>query len=749
MKKMTKIKKTLAAVLAMCLVVAYFPLQASAEDVQTVTITSPKAWDELEESIGADHPWPAKITIDAPEQTISPNAYVMSDITLTNGTFTVNHNMDGRVTVNGGEFVYSGQGNPIRSVTVTGGKFTNEGAVSEAIVEGGNFTNDGTVQSLELSGAGNFVNDGTVSGTVNVNGGAFANEAVGRVESPIVMTGGFFTNSGTIETLELCGGTFTIYSSGTQGSITMSGGTVSNETGTEIPLHINGQAYTLADSNTLAEVLTAAAGLQWTQESEKTNATASWSPVADAGSYKVTLYKSGRQIGGTQTVADISYDFTSEILAGGYGTYTFQVQALADGKVASPVISSGDFEYKGPSGDVTTDDYAWDAATQTLTIKTDSGCHAWQSDTSILGTLISDDSFGIVKHAVLGPKVDYIPDNMLPCAQLETLIVQSDALTYENSLVFWGTGIPATANAYCSISLSLGEFPGKVESFQCRFAGIEDGQVFKGRAPDGFTLYGIGTNTATNYQYMKALAWEVTKADGGKISGGQFTENAENTYSVNGLNLDYDDYGTYTLTVTYQPQKYTDSDWVNDGNSKTVSATFTIEPEGGSDPVYPPAQRYTIISSADPGGTITPDGSTTVSAGLSASYRIEAAEGYDLKDVLVDGKSVGPLTEYTFERVYADHTIHAVFEKKAGGDDPLEPDNPEKPGKPNKPGTPADKPNGRPGTSGKPGSGTVSTGSGTTGNTPKTGDESDLLLWIVLAAAAGGTTLVLRKRRDH
>ncbi|WP_419022852.1 LPXTG cell wall anchor domain-containing protein [Emergencia sp.] len=729
MKKMTKIKKTLAAVLAMCLVVAYFPLQASAEDVQTVTIASQEAWDELEESIGADHPWPAKITIDAPGQTISPSAYVVSDITLTNGTFTVNYNVGGTVAVSGGEFVYSGQGNPIRSVTVTGGKFTNEGAV----------------QSLQLS-TGGFVNNGTVSGTVIIDGGTFANDAGGTVISPVLLSGGYFDNNGAIGTLELSGGEFTIWDSGTQGSITMSGGTVLNKAKTEIFLNINGQGYTLADSNTLTEVLTAPAGLQWTQESEKTNATASWSSVADAGSYKVTLYKSGRQIGGTQTVADISYDFTSEILAGGYGTYTFQVQALADGKVASPVISSGDFEYKGPSGDVTTDDYAWDAATQTLTIKTDSGCRAWQSDTSILGTLISDDSFGIVKHAVLGPKVNYIRDNMLPCTQLETLIVQSTRAIVSTH---WASKIPASANAYCSISLSLGHFPGKVESFQCRFTGIEDGQVFKGRAPDGFTLYGIGTNTTTDDQYMKALAWEVTKADDGKVSGSNFIESPENTYTVDDLKLNHDDYGTYTLTVTYQPQKYTDGAWSNDGNSKTVSATFTIEPEGGSNPVYPPAQRYTIISSADPGGTITPDGSTTVSAGLSASYRIEAAEGYDLKDVLVDGKSVGPLTEYTFERVYADHTIHAVFEKKAGGDDPLEPDNPEKPGKPNKPGTPADKPNGRPGTSGKPGSGTVSTGSGTTGNTPKTGDESDLLLWIVLAAAAGGTTLVLRKRRDH
>ena len=39
------------------------------------------------------------------------------------------------------------------------------------------------------------------------------------------------------------------------------------------------------------------------------------------------------------------------------------------------------------------------------------------------------------------------------------------------------------------------------------------------------------------------------------------------------------------------------------------------------------------------------------------------ADGYEIADVLVDGKSVGAVSSYTFEKVSAAHTIEAVFEK--------------------------------------------------------------------------------------
>lgn len=72
-------------------------------------------------------------------------------------------------------------------------------------------------------------------------------------------------------------------------------------------------------------------------------------------------------------------------------------------------------------------------------------------------------------------------------------------------------------------------------------------------------------------------------------------------------------------------------------------------------------QSYTISVSAGTGGSITP-GTCTVTAGQDKTFTVTANEGYIVKDVLVDGSSVGAVTSYTFSKVRAAHTISAVFE---------------------------------------------------------------------------------------
>lgn len=48
-------------------------------------------------------------------------------------------------------------------------------------------------------------------------------------------------------------------------------------------------------------------------------------------------------------------------------------------------------------------------------------------------------------------------------------------------------------------------------------------------------------------------------------------------------------------------------------------------------------------------------------------YRFTANRGYHVKDVLVDGKSIGAVTYYSIKRIDADHTIHVVFAKNNSG----------------------------------------------------------------------------------
>ncbi len=73
------------------------------------------------------------------------------------------------------------------------------------------------------------------------------------------------------------------------------------------------------------------------------------------------------------------------------------------------------------------------------------------------------------------------------------------------------------------------------------------------------------------------------------------------------------------------------------------------------------SSQYTIRAEAGQGGTISPNGSIRVERGGDQTFTVKAGSGYELKDVLVDGKSVGAVSRYTFENVRAAHTIKAVF----------------------------------------------------------------------------------------
>jgi len=71
--------------------------------------------------------------------------------------------------------------------------------------------------------------------------------------------------------------------------------------------------------------------------------------------------------------------------------------------------------------------------------------------------------------------------------------------------------------------------------------------------------------------------------------------------------------------------------------------------------------QYNIVSTAGEGGTISPRGSVWVPMNTNRTFTITANEGYAIIDVLVDGKSVGAVSSYTFEKVTGRHTIEAKF----------------------------------------------------------------------------------------
>ncbi|MGE4214159.1 MAG: S-layer homology domain-containing protein [Anaerotignaceae bacterium] len=100
--------------------------------------------------------------------------------------------------------------------------------------------------------------------------------------------------------------------------------------------------------------------------------------------------------------------------------------------------------------------------------------------------------------------------------------------------------------------------------------------------------------------------------------------------------------GAFTGNATFAYKKKSSDDSVDGGGS--VSTT-----------------NYTITAKAQKGGTISPDGEVSVSKNADKTFTITANKGYEVKDVIVDGASVGKVTKYSFEDVTKAHTITASF----------------------------------------------------------------------------------------
>jgi hypothetical protein len=85
-----------------------------------------------------------------------------------------------------------------------------------------------------------------------------------------------------------------------------------------------------------------------------------------------------------------------------------------------------------------------------------------------------------------------------------------------------------------------------------------------------------------------------------------------------------------------------------------VSANHTVSVTFG--PII-----FTITASAGPNGTIGPNGTTSVNGASDQTYTMTPAAGYKVSQVTVDGVAQGPLTQFTFSAIVANHSISATF----------------------------------------------------------------------------------------
>lgn len=106
---------------------------------------------------------------------------------------------------------------------------------------------------------------------------------------------------------------------------------------------------------------------------------------------------------------------------------------------------------------------------------------------------------------------------------------------------------------------------------------------------------------------------------------------------------------------------------ITKGEFKDSVMTYTFAEISGANNPTPeptpevPMTKYQITAKNSKYGEISPSGITEVEEGKSITYIIEAKRGYEIKEVLVDGRAVGKEYKYTFEDIMKNHTIEAEF----------------------------------------------------------------------------------------
>ena len=125
-----------------------------------------------------------------------------------------------------------------------------------------------------------------------------------------------------------------------------------------------------------------------------------------------------------------------------------------------------------------------------------------------------------------------------------------------------------------------------------------------------------------------------------------------------------------TFTMSTDPGYYL-ADVLVDGSSAGNNPSYTFQnvtEDHTIHAVFEPATTYhTIVATAGANGSINPSGAVNVLEGSDADFIITPDQGYNIKEVIVNGGATEELTDgnsvtYTFTNVTQDHTIHAEFE---------------------------------------------------------------------------------------
>ncbi|MGI6604935.1 MAG: choice-of-anchor J domain-containing protein [bacterium] len=161
--------------------------------------------------------------------------------------------------------------------------------------------------------------------------------------------------------------------------------------------------------------------------------------------------------------------------------------------------------------------------------------------------------------------------------------------------------------------------------------------------------------TAMQYSVDGGTVWNDITGSSMNISGISTTNGVKVKQPGDGSTITGLASGTYYVRV-----KAAGTVLASDNLELTIAPYIVPAPSRDSGPSH---SNYTIKASAGEGGSITSAGSSSYREGEDKSFTVTPDEGYIIFDVLVDGVSVGPMSEHKFENIQKRHTIEAIFAK--------------------------------------------------------------------------------------
>ena len=176
------------------------------------------------------------------------------------------------------------------------------------------------------------------------------------------------------------------------------------------------------------------------------------------------------------------------------------------------------------------------------------------------------------------------------------------------------------------------------------------------------TVNGVSVGAVSSYTLSNVCSDQIVRVEFERITCSVTVECGDNgsTDVEDALRVDY---GT-DVTVHITPdEKYSIALIKINGVVVKLTEVLTLENITADTLIEIAFQKVTfdITTSHQGSGTVSP--SMTVSGGESKTVEIIPSAGYQIKDVTVNGISVGAISSYTFTNVCTDQTLCAVFEE--------------------------------------------------------------------------------------